>query len=232
VLLHGVWENRRRMLRRAEVLHGQGYAVLLPDLQAHGESTGRRITFGALEGHDAAAAVGFVRARLPGERIGLLGVSLGGAAALLAPAPLGVDAVVLESVYPDINAALLNRLRAGLGPAAGAVFAPILAPLFRVLLPPVLGVTAADLRPADRIAAVGAPVLVATGDRDDRTTAAEARALFARAAEPKRFVLMRGAAHVDLEAHDPLAYWAEVSGFLGRHLRPAGTRLPPPAVPG
>jgi pimeloyl-ACP methyl ester carboxylesterase len=78
VLLHGVWENRRRMLRRAEVLSAEGYAVLLPDLQAHGESNGWRITFGGLESRDAAAAVGFVRARLPGVRIGLIGVSLGG----------------------------------------------------------------------------------------------------------------------------------------------------------
>ena len=43
-----------------------------------------------------AAAVAFVRARLPGERVGAIGVSLGGAAALLGPAPLAVDALVVR----------------------------------------------------------------------------------------------------------------------------------------
>ena len=86
---------------------------LLFDFQAHGESTGVRITFGHLEGLDAHAAVALMRERLPRERIGAIGSSLGGAAALLGPAPLPVDALVLESVYPDIRACRLSRQRTG-----------------------------------------------------------------------------------------------------------------------
>jgi fermentation-respiration switch protein FrsA (DUF1100 family) len=117
---------------------------------------------------------------------------------VLAPAPIGVDALILESVYANIDAALGNRLRARLGPAAGAAFAP---------------------------------VLVASGETDDRTTPDEARAPFARAVGQKRFVLVRGAGHIDLEAHDPGAYCAEVLTFLSLHLRRRGT-LSPPTVPG
>jgi len=96
----------------------------------------------------------------PGERVGALGISLGGAAALLGPAPLDVDALVLESVYPDIDAALANRLRAALGGIVGPVAAPVLAPLFKLLLPPpILGVRPAELQPVDRIGEVRAPVL-------------------------------------------------------------------------
>jgi len=83
VLMHGVWSNRRTMVQRARVLHEHGFAVLLFDFQAEGESPGKHITFGHLEGLDAAAAVAFARQRLPGERVGAIGVSLGGAAALL-----------------------------------------------------------------------------------------------------------------------------------------------------
>src|SRR5262249_1038978 len=46
VLLHGVHANRLAMLRRARLLKAEGFAVLLFDLQAHGESAGTRITFG------------------------------------------------------------------------------------------------------------------------------------------------------------------------------------------
>lgn len=219
VLMHGVWSNRRSMAQRARVLHEHGYAVLLFDLQAHGESSGRRITFGRLEGFDALAAVAFTRQRLPGERVGALGASLGGAAALLGPGPLPVDALVLESVYPDIDAALANRLRAGLGPLAGPVLASLLAPAFTLLLPPVLGVRPDELRPIDRIGAATAPLLVASGTADDRTTLGEARSLFEHAPEPKQFWAVQGAAHVDLERHDPDAYWRVVLPFLARHLR-------------
>ena len=219
VLMHGVWSNRRTMLQRARVLHEQGFAVLLFDLQAHGESPGRHITFGRLEGLDAAVAVAFVRQRRPGERVGAIGVSLGGAAALLGPEPLPVDVLVLESVYPDIDAALANRLRAGLGPVAGPVLAPLLAPAFKLLLPPILGVRPDELRPIDHIGAATAPLLVASGTADDRTPISEARFLFERAREPKQFWAVQGAAHVDLERYDPDAYWSVVLPILTRYLQ-------------
>src|SRR5215510_2529914 len=112
VLMHGVNANRLAMLRRARLFHAEGFAVLVFDFQAHGESTGTRITFGHREGQDASAAIAYLRTRLPDERIGAIGSSLGGAAALLAPAPLDVDALVLEAVYPDIGTATTNRIRA------------------------------------------------------------------------------------------------------------------------
>jgi len=218
VLLHGVHANRLAMLRRARLFHAEGFAVLLFDFQAHGESSGTRITFGHREGQDAAAAIAYLRARLPNERVGAIGSSLGGAAALLAPAPLDVDALVLESVYPDIGSAIENRISAVLGPGAGVVASPVAA-LFKLLLPPFLGVSAADLRPIDRVATVRAPLLLAAGTRDDRTTVAEVRAMFARANEPKRLWLVEGAGHVDLEGFSPAEYRSHVLAFMIETLR-------------
>jgi fermentation-respiration switch protein FrsA (DUF1100 family) len=218
VLMHGVHANRLSMLRRARLFHAEGFAVLLFDFQAHGESTGARITFGHREGQDAAAAIAYLRARLPKERIGAIGSSLGGAAALLAPAPLDVDALVLESVYPHIGAAIANRIRAVLGPI-GAVVAPPTTALFKLLLPPFLGVSAADLRPIDHVATVRAPILLAAGTSDDRTTVAEVRAMFARANEPKRLWLVEGAGHVDLEGFTPADYRDHVLAFMIEMLR-------------
>jgi uncharacterized protein len=218
VLMHGVHANRLAMLRRARLFHVEGFAVLLFDFQAHGESTGTRITFGDREGQDAAAAIAYLRARLPNERIGAIGSSLGGAAALLAPAPLDVDALVLEAVYPDIGAATANRIRAVLGPVASVVASPVTA-LFEGLLPPFLSVTAADLRPIDRVATVRAPILLAAGTHDDRTTVAEVRAMFARANEPKRLWLVEGAGHVDFEGFSPADYRDHVLAFMIEILR-------------
>jgi dienelactone hydrolase len=62
----------------------------------------------------ASSSVAFVRARLPNERIGAIGASLGGAAALLGPHPLPVNALVFfESVYPDIASLVPNANKIG-----------------------------------------------------------------------------------------------------------------------
>jgi fermentation-respiration switch protein FrsA (DUF1100 family) len=219
VLLHGVKGNRLAMLRRARLLHAEGYSVLLFDLQAHGESTGARITFGRLEGLDAAAAVAFVRQRLPHERIGAIGSSLGGAAALLAPQPLAVDALVLESVYPDIGSAIANRIQIVLGPLVGVVAARPTAWLFEAILPPFLGMQPSELRPIDGVARVTAPLLIASGTADTHTTVAETQAMFARAPEPKQLWAVQGMGHVDLEAYAPDEYRRRIVTFLAEHLR-------------
>ena len=220
VLMHGVGGNRLQMVERARVLQAQGFSSLLFDFQAHGESGGTRITFGQQEARDAAAAVRYVRSRLPGARVGAIGFSLGGAAAVLGAAPLPVDALVLESVYPDIDAALASRLRAGLGPVGGPVLTPILTALFQWLLPPILGVTPKELRPIDHIGSATAPILVVSGSVDPLTPIGEAAALFSRAREPKAFWAVPGAGHVDLERYAPAEYWAHIMPFLVRTLRP------------
>src|SRR5258706_415406 len=221
VLLHGVRSNRLAMLRRARLLKAAGFSVLLFDFQAHGESTGARITFGRLEGLDAAAAVAFVRQRLPSERLGAIGTSLGGAAALLGPAPLPVDALVLEAVYSDIGTAIDNRIRAVVGAAVGGVVGQPVAYLFELLLPPFVGARPADLRPIDHIVKVAAPLFVVCGTRDDRTIVAEAKAMFDRAAEPKQFWAVDGAGHFDFERYAPEEYRQRILPFLVEWLRPA-----------
>ena len=217
--MHGVRANRLQMVARARALHEHGFSILLFDFQAHGESTGRRITFGKLESLDAVAAVRLVRDRQPNDRIGVIGVSLGGAAALLGPKPLEVDAIVLESVYPDIDAALSNRLRANLGHVAGPLFTPLLTPTFKLLLPPIICAAPSELRPIDKIRKVNTLLLIASGTADAYTPLDEAKALFDQASVPKQFWGVDGAGHVDLEAYNSTQYWSVVLPFLNRYMK-------------
>jgi alpha-beta hydrolase superfamily lysophospholipase len=115
VLMHGFRGDRRQMLARASFLSEAGYSVLLFDFQAHGESPGKQITIGYLESRDAQDAVEFMKKNNPGEKLGVIGLSMGGAAAILASPALEVEAIVLEAVYPDIERAVANRAERYLG---------------------------------------------------------------------------------------------------------------------
>jgi fermentation-respiration switch protein FrsA (DUF1100 family) len=214
LLLHGVRGDRRDMLSRADFLHRLGYAVLLIDFQAHGESPGERITFGYRESQDVAAALADLKARAPGERLAVIGVSLGAAAFVLSENRPAVDAVVLESMYPTIEQAVVDRMRLYLG-AAGAMLTPLLTVQFE----PRLGFDASQLRPIDRIASIGAPVLIIHGTRDRHTSIGEAQALFATASAPKAFWAIEGAAHVNLHTYAKAEYERRVGTFLAAYLR-------------
>jgi fermentation-respiration switch protein FrsA (DUF1100 family) len=214
ILMHGVRANRLSMLERARFLARAGYSVLLFDFQAHGESKGENITFGYLESKDARAAVSFVRLLLPKEKIGVVGVSMGGAAFLLAKPKLEVDAVVLEMVYPTIEQAVSNRITERLGG-----WATILTPLLTWQLKPRLGISAAELRPIDYVGVINSPKLFIAGANDKHTTLAESNALFAAASAPKELWIVPDAAHVDLYSLVKEEYEQRLLLFFEKYLR-------------
>lgn len=197
------------MVGRAEMLHRAGYSVLLFDFQAHGESPGSHITMGYLESGDARAAVAFARARAPDGFIGAIGVSLGGAAALLGADPLPVDALILEAVYPDIEAATANRLGIRFGRLGR-----LLSPLLLAQLRPRFGISPSDLAPILAISRARAPLLVIAGGADRHTTPEDSARLFEAAPEPKQLWMIPGAAHVDFAKYAGPAYAERVLSFF------------------
>jgi uncharacterized protein len=213
LLLHGLRGDRRDMLARATFLHRLGYAVLLIDFQAHGESPGQYITFGDLESRDATAAIEFLHRRVPSERVGVIGVSLGAAAVVLAQPRPHVDALILESMFPTVSEAVRDRLRLRLG-----AIGPVLAPLLLLQLHPRLGISADRLRPIDHVGTMDAPVFILSGTVDRHTSIAEARSLFQAASAPKELWAVEGAAHVDLHQFAVREYERRVTAFLSEYL--------------
>jgi len=98
VLMHGVRSNRGQMVARAKHLLDLNITSLIFDFQAHGESSGNIITLGHLESLDAQAALHYIETVTPDLPKLAIGISMGGAAALLAKPALEVDVLVLESV--------------------------------------------------------------------------------------------------------------------------------------
>ncbi len=213
LLLHGSGGQRTSMLGRARFLQRRGHSVLLIDFQAHGESPGQDMTSGYLESRDAEAAMGCLRQRLPGEALGIVGFSLGGAAALLGGAAGQADALVLEAVYTDIETAVGNRLALRLG-SMGRRLTPLLLTLYEARS----GIDAERLAPVRRLEDLATPLLIIGGSRDQRSTEQDTRRLYAAAGGPKALWLLEGAAHQDFHVFDTPGYERRVGEFLHRYL--------------
>lgn len=88
----------------AAKLTREGYAVLMIDMRGHGESQGKRNTWGEHERRDVLGGVDFLLEEgfEPGK-IAVLGISLGGAAAAGAAAEdKAIGALILDSTFADL----------------------------------------------------------------------------------------------------------------------------------
>ena len=209
LLLHGVRSNRLQMVNRAKFLHEEGYDVLLIDFQAHGESKGSHITFGHLEALDAEAAYDYLEDRVCNPSIAVIGVSLGGASALLGKVKEKASVLILESVYPSIENAINDRLQIYLG-SIGSYFAPLLT----FQLKPRLGITVDDLKPIEQISKVKGAVMIIAGAKDRHTTLKESKELFKQAPEPKELWVVEGAKHINFDTYKKEEYQERVLNFL------------------
>jgi uncharacterized protein len=214
ILQHGVHGNKGNLVTCARFLSEAGCAVLMFDFQAHGESPGSVITFGYLESRDAQAAVAFAKSRFPGKPVGIIGLSLGAAAAALAKPPLDVQAMVLEMMYPTIADATKDRIAMRLGPAGR-----LLSPFLTAQLKYRIGCSPDDLRPLVAVETIRVPKLFVVGTADEHTTLAESKEIYAHAAEPKTLVPFEGARHEDLLQFAPEQYKKVILNFLDTNLK-------------
>jgi len=211
-LFHGIRSSRVTMFERAKMLYAHGYSVVMIDFQAHGESPGEHITIGYLEKHDVLATIDFAKKQHSNQAIGVIGVSLGGASTLLA-SPQNIDALVIESVYPDIQTAVHNRVKARLGFLSWAPAKILLAQL-----KPRLGFSISELSPINKLSALDCPIFVISGMADEHTTASDTKLIFERAKEPKQLWLVEGVAHQDIYDVRSVLYKEKVLAFLDRHM--------------
>jgi alpha-beta hydrolase superfamily lysophospholipase len=215
-LFHDVRAGREAMLPRLALLAGAGYRGVAFDHRAHGESDGGRTSFGYHESRDVAAVLALARRSWAGQRLAALGVGMGAAALCFASGAVrGVLAVVLESLYPDLGAALLDRLR-------GAAYPPWFRPLGHAAAGVTegrLGVRLAEVAPLWHIGGLApAPVLLLAGGEDRRAPPAGQRLLVEQCRGPRQLHLVPRAGHHDLVERGGPQYREALLGFLARHL--------------
>jgi pimeloyl-ACP methyl ester carboxylesterase len=170
VLAHGHGVNKSAVLTRAELLH-PNYHLLLFDFRAHGQSEESASTVGLREQLDLGRVIDWLEAEKAPSAIGVLAVSMGGAAALMeARSDPRVDALVVESTHATLANAIQARLdRQGYPLSLPGAWAILLGGLLR---------SGEDMSAADPIQAIEdygeRPILLVAGGRDDTLGANDA----------------------------------------------------------
>ena len=178
VLAHGHGSNKSDMLAFADALHSD-YNLVLFDFHNHGQSRGGGlITVGVLEQDDLRAVIDWLATAKGPSRIAVLGVSMGGAAAVNEAAEdERIDALILDSTHATLANALQARLeRAGYPLPMPGAWSILLGGLIR---------TGQDMSAVDPVQAIeryeDRPVLIIAGGRDDAIGHSDAEELLTAA---------------------------------------------------
>jgi alpha-beta hydrolase superfamily lysophospholipase len=219
LLCHGVRNTREQTLDRTAFLTSAGYRCVAFDHRAHGQSDGRRTSFGYYESRDVAAALAFARKRWPQQPLAALGISMGAAALCYAAAEAArCHAIILESLYHDIRSAFTSRV----GRTYPAWFRRLSRGV-QWMTERRLGLRMARLAPAEHIGGLApAPVLILTGAEDSHATPEDARRLYERCRGPRELWLVPRASHLDVFQAGGTPYQQRVLAFLERWLPRAG----------
>ncbi len=213
VLVHGYGCRREQMLPHAEMLHEEGFTVLLFDTRNRGESGGDFVAMGYYEKDDALAAVEYLGSRpdLGDPRIGMLGLSLGGVAAILAAAESAeVLAVAAEAPFRSVDSAVSQSFTHFIGLPAFP-FAPITVWLAEVRT----GLDTGLIDPVGAIPEIAPrPVLIMHGDADETISHDDSRAIFEAAAGPAERWIIPGAGHADGATDAPGEYGERIVAFF------------------
>lgn len=223
VLCHGHNNCRAQFTQLLRPLHEAGLHVLLFDHRAHGLSGGRICTYAHEEQRDVLASAEWLRREAGIQRLGLLGVSMGGAAALLAAEAARADAVVSDCAFARLEDMveqnfyyLPRRIRGTVGNGVRHWTAQWCGDVIDTV---------------DPEAAVrrwrGRPLLAIHAERDLLVPPEHGRRLQAAAGPGTELWMVPGAHHARCLPHAPVEYARKVTRFLrARLLDPRPTSDP------
>ncbi|GCF10773.1 alpha/beta hydrolase [Dictyobacter arantiisoli] len=211
ILTHGTPGNRVDMVQRAAFLFQHGYSVLLFDFQSYGRSQGVMSTLGMVESEDILAAISFVHAYPDTMRskVGVLGLSMGATAAVLAAAEsTDIDALVAESCPEDATR------------VPGDVPNDKVREADQQLVEETYGVDITRARPIDVVKRLAGhtAIFFVNGDNDAQTPLAGMYELYRAAGAPKQNWVVSGAGHAQSFSLATQEYISHVDSFFDTYI--------------
>ncbi len=192
--LHGSRRNVESSVFRIRHMRELGFAVLAIDYRGFGRSSDE-LPSEASVNEDARAGWAWLEANYPGRDRYIFGHSLGGAIAVrLATEVDDAKGLIVEGTFTSIPA-VFETMKWGWLPIATLI--------------------TQRFDSADRIAQVKVPVLVVHGAADSLIPPALGRALYEKAAAPKRFVLVEGGTHYSTNGRGQRQYRDALRALYG-----------------
>ncbi len=218
IICHGVGANKSDFTELAVNLSRRGYAVLLFDFRAHGESGGNKTSLGYHEQEDVLAALDYLKTRhdVDPSRIGVYGFSLGGATAIIAAVRShGFRAIVADSSFTNLRDQA-KTVVADFYHLPSFPFLPLVVFAYEVYFR-----TRIDaISPVGSIAMLAStPILIIAGDGDKLIPSENGRRLYMIAREPKEIWIIPGADHGGTLAAAGAAYEMRVGDFFDKYLQ-------------
>jgi pimeloyl-ACP methyl ester carboxylesterase len=219
LLCHGYFKSLAEPFELACELNRVGYQVLLIDFRACGLSDGRFTTLGHREVLDVLGAVDYLRLRLGELPIGVLGISMGAVAAIMAATECPhIKALVVDSPYAELESVIGKKL-------ADYLHLPLLVPLGWASISFGEWISqgnVAAIRAVDYVGRLGPrPLLFIHGELDDYVPSDHPQRLLDAANEPKELWLVPGSGHAMARLDHPQEYVQRVQAFFGRYLASA-----------
>jgi fermentation-respiration switch protein FrsA (DUF1100 family) len=184
-----------RNARIRKKYYGEGYNVLLPDLRAHGESEGDFVGMGWLDRKDLLVWIDSIKGRRPDADIVMHGISMGGAAVMMASGedlPRNVKAIIEDSGYTSV----WDILEYQLGKRFKLPAFPILHGA-NIWSAGKWGYDWKDASAVNQVKKSKTPILFIHGGEDDVVPATMAYEVYQAAGCVKRLLIIEGAAHAD-----------------------------------
>lgn len=219
ILLHGVADNRQGVVGFGAMFLRHGYAVLLPDSRAHGESGGALPTYGVLERDDVRRWAAWLHPQAAGCEY-LFGESMGAAIAIQVSAVTpGICGIAVESAFATFREIANDRIaqmaRAGLWfpETVGALPREEALLYIEVRYREDL----ADASPLQAIRQTRVPALLICGTADANIPMRHSVELYRAGRSHSELWIVEGADHTSAVSVNPAEYERRVVGWFDTH---------------
>ncbi len=212
LVVHGYGGNGDIMDYASKKYYDKGYNVVIPDLRGHGKSQGKYIGMGKLDKEDISEIIKLIIKGNPNAVIILHGVSMGGAAVIMAAA---------ENRYGNIKAVISDCSF----DRADNIISYQISHNFHIMPYPIVklldiicrhraGYSLRESSPVGQVSKINVPVLFIHGEKDRLVPFKTVHKLYKRAKCKKDLFICHNAGHGVSAFVDRINYWNKIFSFL------------------
>lgn len=216
IIMHGYGGDALKMSTEAKHIYNLGYNIIMPDLRGCGESQGDTVGMGWLDRMDILKWVDYIIKNDKNSQIILYGVSMGGAAVMMATGenlPENVKCAIEDCGYSSVKEEFDIQFEEFFGlPSFPVITSADIVCFFRG------GYTFEEASCVEQVKKSKTPTLFIHGSADEFVPFSMLDKVYNAAACPKEKLVIEGAGHVGSSGTDSELYWSTVEKFLNKYV--------------